>query len=311
MKKLEVNPKMYTVSYAEGVELYLNTVMKESTEVTYKNRLDVFGEYLKKVDAEVFKDLTMIETVKPINQTLRQLQKDGYKTSTVKGIATTVKGMLFYLIAEEGMNPQLLHVMKMVKVADKHDAKYKELPTKQDVMKLKKHMEANCQTVNQLKLRTIIEILSTSGNRITETLNLKYSDIFEDTQTMKLTVTKTHKKDGSPFIKPLSNKAMQLIKTLSMYKTSDYIFDSAKGEVMNRSSVNKYLRSNCEKAGIEVIGLHQLRKYASSNLLSVGATYAEVKEYILCHGDKSITDIYLKPNLKEAMPKLIQLMDEI
>ena len=311
MKKLAVNPKVHVIGYMDGLESYLDTIMKESTKATYTDRLNSFGEYLKKVDAEVFEDLNMIGTVKPINQTIRQLQKDGYKTSTVKGMVTTFKSMLFYLIAEEGLNNQLLQVVNRIKVTDNHDKKYKELPSKTDVANLKKHMEVNCQTVNQLKLRTIIEILSTSGNRITETCNLKYSDVDMDQHTIKLTVTKTHKADGSPFIKPLSHKAVKLIQTLSMYATSEYIFDSAKGEPMNRSTVNKYLRIACKNIGISEMGLHQLRKYTATNLISLGANYIDVKNFILCHADESTTDIYLKPNPKDAIPKLVELMDQI
>lgn len=283
---------------------FLDTVLKESSKVTYANQLKSFGNHLAEIDPTTYNNLGTIGNLKSLNKVVNKLQLD-YKQSTCKNIVATFKQLVAYAVDNEGLDPSILSTISKLKVSKKKDPKPQILPTKEELLKLRTHMEINSKTLFDLKCRTAIEIIYSSGSRTTETLKAQWKD-FDPTNkvlNVKAETTKTNK----DYFLILSDKAIKLLETLKQYQTNEYIFTNKEGLPMDRSTLSTYIQKHCKQAGLRPINLHLIRKYVASTMLQNGADLSTVSNYILHHESITTTAKYILPNQKKAMETISNL----
>ena len=147
----------------------------------------------------------------------------------------------------------------------------------------------------ELRDKTIFELLYSCGLRITEAIEIKYSDI--DYENRMLVVTGKGDKER---IVPIGEEAIRLInKYMSDSRSeilgkreSEYFFISKKGSKLNRKSVWRLLKNYVDRTKIEKnITPHTLRHSFATHLLENGADLRSVQE-LLGHMDISTTQVY-------------------
>jgi integrase/recombinase XerD len=144
--------------------------------------------------------------------------------------------------------------------------------------------------------KAILEILYSSGLRVSELLNLKLSDLFFDDEVIRVLGKGSKQRIipvGSSAIdwvtKYLINARPHLQKRM---KSGNYIFLNSRGSKLSRMSIWKIVQKYCSKAEIKKeVHPHTFRHSFATHLLEGGADLRAVQE-MLGHSDISTTQIY-------------------
>ena len=168
--------------------------------------------------------------------------------------------------------------------------KEKQLPkviSKENIKKIIKHS-------SNLKHKLIIEILYSSGLRLSELINLKRKEIDFDRNLIHVIKGKG-KKDRITLIS--ENLRLDLLKYYSnnIFKT-EYVFEGRNGKY-TKKSVQKVLDQLGKKIGIKITP-HMLRHSFATHLLESGTDIRHIQK-LLGHSDLSTTEIYTKVSNKD------------
>lgn len=147
-----------------------------------------------------------------------------------------------------------------------------------------------------LRDRAILEIMYSSGLRVSELLNLKLSDLF-----FKDEVIRVFGKGSKQRIVPIGNSAINWVtEYLKMarpllqkrMKSENYLFLNSRGSKLSRMAVWKIVQKYCKEAEItKEVHPHTFRHSFATHLLEGGADLRAVQE-MLGHSDISTTQIY-------------------
>lgn len=161
----------------------------------------------------------------------------------------------------------------------------------------------------QLRDKTIFELLYSSGLRISEATELKFSDIDFDNSF----ITVVGKGDKERIV-PINNEAKRIMQKyvkesrelIITGRETDYFFVSKKGSKLNRKSVWRLLKAYVANTKIKKnVTPHVLRHSFATHLVQNGADIRTVQE-LLGHVDISTTQIYThmaKADLQKAHEK--------
>lgn len=145
--------------------------------------------------------------------------------------------------------------------------------------------------------RALLETLYATGIRVSELINLKFSDLHEELKLLKVLG-----KGSKERLIPISDVAISWIKSyqekvrdpllLKSGKYTDTIFLNNRGGTLTRQAVWQIIKRYCQMAGIKKnVTPHTLRHTFATHLLENGADLRVVQE-ILGHSDISTTQIY-------------------
>lgn len=145
--------------------------------------------------------------------------------------------------------------------------------------------------------RALLETLYATGIRVSELINLKFSDLHKELKLLKVLG-----KGSKERLIPISDVAISWIKSyqekvrdpllLKSGKYTDTIFLNNRGGTLTRQAVWQIIKRYCQMAGIRKnVTPHTLRHTFATHLLENGADLRVVQE-ILGHSDISTTQIY-------------------
>ncbi|MEO8236395.1 MAG: site-specific integrase [Flavobacterium sp.] len=140
-----------------------------------------------------------------------------------------------------------------------------------------------------LKHKTLLALIYSSGLRISEALNMKLIDI--DSQRMLIHVKNAKgKKDRYTL---LSTKVLALLREYyTIYKPKTFIFEGQNSPQYSSRSAQQVLQQSALKAGIEKhISLHTLRHSFATHLLENGTDLRYIQD-LLGHSSPKTTMIY-------------------
>ena len=155
--------------------------------------------------------------------------------------------------------------------------------------------------------KAIIETLFSCGLRVSELVNLKKSDIFEEEKFIRVLG-----KGNKERLVPISGKALQEIKLWYIDRNlmnikpgeEDYVFLNRRGAHLTRTMILIMIKRTAEDAGIKkTISPHTLRHSFATALLKGGADL-RVIQALLGHEDIGTTEIYTHietSDLREAI----------
>ncbi len=258
--------------------------LKQNTIIAYKSDLKIFLSWISNNNNK-FSDVDRVV----INNYLASRLDSGVSVSTIQRIITCIKS--FYLFLYENnfiqYNPaQLIDNPK----------KRRKLP----IIISENEIEAllscpNTDTSSGMRDKCILELLYSSGLRISELLNIKVNQITQDKSFLKI-----KGKGGKERLVPIGSSAMSSLLTyIDTYRCNiknidnvEMLFIKETGAVISRQEcwkmIKKYaLASNINKK----ISPHNLRHAFATHLLNNGADLRTV-QMLLGHASLSTTQIY-------------------
>jgi len=153
----------------------------------------------------------------------------------------------------------------------------------------KEEIKAIFNSIKNLKHKTILSLIYSSGLRIGETLRLKVGDIDSKRNVIIIRQSKGYKDR----IVGLSPKILELLRNYyKVYQPKEYLFEGQGGGMYTATSVRRFFKSAVQKAGIKKpVRVHNLRHSYATHLLESGTDIRYIQN-ILGHKDPKTTMIY-------------------
>lgn len=278
--------------------LLLEKKYSENTINSYNNDLIKFTKYFQ--DKKQLKTLTN----KDIKEYIQKLNKEESPRSTARNISA-LKSFYKYLLIEKYITKNPLDNITQPKLQ-------KSLPKVLTETEVDKLLNIKLTDNYSYRNKAMLELMYSSGLRVSELINLKITDIDLD-----MALVRIFGKGSKERIIPLGQYAVNALNEYITYhrgsmlknKPSNYLFLSSRGDIMTRQAFFKTLKKLAKTQGIKTeFSPHTLRHSFATHLLKHGADLRSIQE-LLGHSDVSSTQIYthitnekLKENYKEFHP---------
>ncbi len=279
-------------SYANDYLDYLKYVRKlsDNTYESYRfNLIKITESFLENPLQIELQDLSNIDLTKLTEEDIKTFFHNSSNNAKTKAhYLTVLKSFYRYLQDQNIIQKNPCENIKMPKLA-------KRLPkylTEEEVIKL---LDLKLQKPIDYRNKAMLEVLYATGIRISELLNLKLSNFYEEDAYIKVMG-----KGSKERIIPLSDITIDYLKVY-IYKyrpfilkerSSEYIFVNYTGLAMTRQGFFKILKQICKSSGInKEISPHILRHSFATHLLNNGADLRIIQE-LLGHENITTTEIY-------------------
>lgn len=291
--------------------------------MTYEDKIEDFQNYLllekkysKNTISSYTNDLTKFKnyfnntkTLKKVNQNdikdyIKHLSKNENSRSVARTIST-LKSFYKFLLIEKFVDKSPLENISSPK-------QKKELPkvlSEEEIIKL---LDIPLSNNYSYRNKAMIELMYSSGLRVSELINLKVIDIDLD-----MALVRIYGKGSKERVIPLGEFAVNALKEYIIYhrssmlkkKPCDYLFLNSRGDKMTRQAFFKILKELARTQNIKTeFSPHTLRHSFATHLLKHGADLRSIQE-LLGHSDVSSTQIYthisnekLKENYQDYHP---------
>ena len=260
------------------------------TENTIKSYLMHVKNFLKKVGNDPAK-ITEEDVKDYISQ---KMIEEGLSTRTIACIMAALRFFFSEVMKKEDV------------VRFKPPKQEKKLPT----VLTREEVRALIDAAENIKHKALVELLYSSGLRISECLNLKVKDI--DFNNFVGVVRGGKGKKDRIFI--VSRRAAEDLQTLIIMEdksSEDYIFTGKnRNRPMTPRAAQKIISNLSAMAGItKNVTPHVLRHSFATHLLEAGVDIRRIQE-LLGHANLNTTQIYTKVSTKELM-KIKSPLDEM
>ena len=258
--------------------------LKQNTIIAYRSDLKIFLSWMSNNNNK-FSDVDRVV----INNYLASRLDSGVSVSTIQRIITCIKSFYLFLYENNFIQSNPAQLIDNPK-------KRRKLP----IIISENEIEAllscpNTDTSSGMRDKCILELLYSSGLRISELLNIKVNQITQDKSFLKI-----KGKGGKERLVPIGSSAMSSLLTyIDTYRCNiknidnvEMLFIKETGAVISRQEcwkmIKKYaLASNINKK----ISPHNLRHAFATHLLNNGADLRTV-QMLLGHASLSTTQIY-------------------
>lgn len=268
----------------------------ENTISSYKRDLNKMNIYIKKEFTKLNK--------KDIQNYIQKLSKEE-NTSSVSRCISTLKSFYKFLEINKYTNSNPLTTITNPKTQ-------KKLPKVLSEEEIDKLLDINLNTNFDYRNKAMLELMYSSGLRVSELVNLKVNDIDLVNSSVRI-----FGKGSKERIIPLNDYATIALKNYILYyRTSlfkhgenNYLFLNNHGNKMTRQGFFKILSKIAKEKNIKTeLSPHTLRHSFATHLLKHGADLRSIQE-LLGHSDISTTQIYthiteerLQKNYEEFHP---------
>ena len=284
----------------ENLENYRNYLKYEraysdNTVSAYMNDLNKYEEFLKK---DILKSDT--EDLEKYLKYIKNLE-----STTVAHKITSIKSYFNYNIKRGIVSVNPADKVSRPKLT-KHLPEYL---TEEEVGKL---LDVEVKSPYDYRNKTILELLYSSGIRISELVNIKTPN-YDSEECLIRIMGKGSKERIVPlgdYAVNIMNDYMNNYRPLINKKHTDYIFINNRGDKISRQFIFKVIKKEALKKGIKKdISPHTLRHTFATHLLKNGADLRIIQE-LLGHENISTTQIYthvtnnkLKSDYETYFPK--------
>lgn len=284
----------------ENLENYRNYLKYEraysdNTVSAYMNDLNKYEEFLKK-------DILESDT-EDLEKYLKYIKN--LESTTVAHKITSIKSYFNYNIKRGIISVNPADKVSRPKLT-KHLPEYL---TEEEVGKL---LDVEVKSPYDYRNKTILELLYSSGIRISELVNIKTPN-YDSEECLIRIMGKGSKERIVPlgdYAVNIMNDYMNNYRPLINKKHTDYIFINNRGDKISRQFIFKVIKKEALKKGIKKdISPHTLRHTFATHLLKNGADLRIIQE-LLGHENISTTQIYthvtnnkLKSDYETYFPK--------
>ena len=256
--------------------LELERNYSNNTSLSYIKDVTLFSDFIKK-------DLLLVDK-KDIEKYIRSLNKS---SKTISHVISSLKSFYNYYMRMGNIKSNPTDEIDRPKI----EKKIPEFLTLEEVSIL-----LNFEVNNEFEARNkaILELLYSSGLRISELISLELSNIDLDE-----CLVRVMGKGSKERIVPLGDYAIDALKEYIYFyrpmlnkNNSSYVFLNNRGGVLSRQFIFKVIKEECIKKGIRKnVSPHTLRHTFATHLLKNGADLRIIQE-LLGHENLSTTQIY-------------------
>lgn len=264
-------------NYIEGYKKYLNLKnLSKNTINSYIYDIKNYEEYLQ----ENY-NTDIIKTKKAnILTYLVNIQKQGKSSSTISRTISSLKNFFEYLKKEKIVadNPALsIHSPKQVKKIP--------LILKEEVVKKLMNLPDVC-TFKGSRDRAILELMYSSGIKVSELINIKINDINFKLDLIKIEGSRERIVPLNNFSKKAIIRYVEKFRNKKVKNNNDYLFVNITGKPISRQGIWKILKFYEKKLENLELSPQILRNSFAVHLLSHGADIGTLQELM---GLSSIT----------------------
>ena len=268
----------------------------ENTISSYKRDLSKVDKYIKKD----FKTLSKND----IQAYIQYISKEENRSSVSRNISTLKSFYKFLEINKYCKNNPIFTIT--------NPKKRQKLPKVLSEEEVNKLLDINLNTDYDYRNKAMLELMYSSGLRVSELINLNVNDIDLMNSTVRI-----FGKGSKERIVPLNDYASEALKnyilyhraTLFKHGENNYLFLNNHGNKMTRQGFFKILKKIALENNIKTdFSPHTLRHSFATHLLKYGADLRSIQE-LLGHSDISTTQIYthitserLQKNYEEFHP---------
>ena len=216
------------------------------------------------------------------------LRNDGYSIPSICRYLSSIKAVYKYLLIENILDTDPSDNIHMPK-------KWERLPKALSISEVMDLLQTSFSEKTILRDSAMLELLYSSGLRVSELVRIKLGDIHFDAGFVRIMG-----KGAKERVVPVNTRALEKVKrymeeerpeTLKK-RQSPYLFVTRMGKPMSRQRFWQTLKAIGKQAGLE-ISPHTIRHCFATHLLEGGADLRSVQK-MLGHSDISTTQIYTK-----------------
>jgi len=264
-------------------------IQKRYSNNTIKTYCSYFNDFLNHFESKRLEELTTNQ----INTYILELIKN-------KDISTSqqnqrINAIKFYYEKVLGREKQYYNIYR-----PKKESKLPTVLSENEVRKL-------INQISNFKHRAIVSLIYSAGLRISETVNLKLSDIDSDRKLIHIRGAKG-KKDRTTI---LSKTVLEILRNYyRQYKPNDYLFQGQSGGQYSVKSIQNIVRKAVNKTDIKKhVTVHTLRHSFATHLLEHGTDIRYIQE-LLGHSSSKTTEIYTHIT-KKGIDKIVSPIDNL
>lgn len=261
--------------------LLIDKKYSSDTISSYQNDLNKFSNFFK------CKNLTNLKK-EDIREYLTFLGNENLTEKSIAHNISVLRSFYKFLIMNEQITNNPVIFIDLPRIP-------KNLPNVLSVDEVNKLLSIEITDCYSSRNKAMLELMYSSGLRISELLNLKINDI-----SLEEDLVKIFGKGSKERIIPTSDCAINAIKKyiityrgqLLKKQNSDYLFLSSRGTKMSRQGFFKILKKIAQEKDIKTeISPHTLRHSFATHMLNYGADLRSIQE-LLGHSNISTTQIY-------------------
>ena len=257
--------------------------LSKNTLSSYAADLKRYTLFLKEREKDIASALR--SDIIDFNEVLRS---DGYSLPSICRYLSSIKAVYKYLLIENILETDPSDNIHMPK-------KWERLPKALSISEVMDLLQSSFPEKTILRDSAMLELLYSSGLRVSELVKIKLGDIHFDAGFVRIMG-----KGAKERVVPVNTRALEKVKrymeeerpeTLKK-RQSPYLFVTRMGKPMSRQRFWQTLKAIGKQAGLE-ISPHTIRHCFATHLLEGGADLRSVQK-MLGHSDISTTQIYTK-----------------
>ena len=281
---MKLDNKSYQLKIIDEYIEYLEKIKgySKNTITSYKTDINKYFEYINTKNKKYYE----------IEKYVQSLSKSKYAKSTVNRKIVSISSFFNWCINQKKLNIKDIKQIKNIKT----ERKLPTILTSNYINNLLDTIPTS--TSKEIRDRTIIEILYSSGLRVSELTNLKVND-FKNNKSLKVLG-----KGNKVRILPMTDKSFNYMNLwISKYrseykneKSGNYIFLGVRGGKISDREIQRIVNLRLGTFP------HSIRHTFATHLLDGGADLRVVQE-MLGHTDPSTTQIYTHVSKKQLKEK--------
>ena len=271
--------------------------LSNNTQDSYRFDLLDFSKYL---DEKKINDLKSLDEKDIINYLTYLKDDKKLKARSIERHITTLRMLYKYLIKNEILTNDITANIDNLKLG-------RHLPDVLTVDEVNDLLDIKINTIFDIRTKAMLEIMYSSGLRVSELVNLELSDIdtYNDTILINGKGSKERIVPIGEYSKKYLNDYLQVRNELIKRKNGnpDKLFLNNHGMPITRNGFNFLLNNILKEKGIKKnITPHTLRHSFATHMLDNGADLRSIQE-LLGHSDIVTTRIYTHVSKKQIHDK--------
>lgn len=276
----------YTCAMKDKIEQYLAYIkskgLADNTILAYRQNLSKYLNFVTTTSTDYLNiSRTELNTfIESVDNTI--------SFSSISHLISTLKSFYKYLVKESLTKFNPIELLDAPKLPKRLPSFFSEGEVKLILTQIP------TTPFNGVRNRTIIQLLYSSGLRISEAINLRISDI-DLKQGVLHCIGKGNKERIVPLSKPAITSIREYLKLREQFAKSDYLFVSQEGSSLSRQYLWKSIKEYISSAKISKGSPHTFRHAFATTLLDSGADINSIKE-MMGHSSIATTQIYTHVN---------------